>query len=122
MLDHPSLRGRVARAVTPRDRIGGWCSISTGFSRVVASFCCEAGVLAQQLDAVEGIEARILRQAEGERGRGILEGMQSRMGMPEEKGEAGDDELDKETEEERRVSRVIEFVQEAKLQLVAGEW
>ena len=124
MLDHPSLRSRVTRAVTPRDRIGGWCSISTGFSRVVASFCCEAGVLAQQLDAVEGIEARVLRQQEGERGRGIMLGMKTATGLSGTgmSGGEGEGEADGETEEERRVSRVIEFIQEAKLGLVAGEW
>lgn len=116
-LSHAQLRERVTRAVTPRDRVSGWCSISTGFARVVASFACETRLLAQELDAVEGVETRVLREGgrAGTRGGRLLGAM-----VEGEKG--GDGEEGGYTSEERLVTRMIEFIQEKEVGLVAGEW
>ena len=141
MIDHEQLRARTAKAVTPRDRISGWCSISTGFAQVIASFSCEKRLLEQELDAVEGIESRILREQykdkDEKRGAQLLKDMvvsgagagsltQDTVTEEGGKGEDGKDEkaddVEKETDEERLVSRMIEFIQEPQLQLVAGEW
>ncbi|KAK1753008.1 hypothetical protein QBC47DRAFT_326839 [Echria macrotheca] len=129
MIDHDRLRARIARAVTPRDRISGWCSISTGFSRVIASFVCEKRLLELELDAVEGVEGRVLREQDKEKGetRGAklvrdMVGGGVKDGVVGEDQEGAADDLDRQTEEERLVSRIIEFIQEPQLQLVAGEW
>lgn len=148
MIDHDQLRARIAKAVTPRDKISGWCSISTGFARVIASFSCEKRLLEQELDAVEGVEVKILKEQykdkDEKRGALLLKDMVvsgagaaiqelkpgvTAEGTGEEEGEGKKvegsektDDIDKETEEERLVSRMIEFIQEPQLQLVAGEW
>lgn len=115
-LSHAQLRARVTRAVTPRDRVSGWCSISTGFARVVASFACETRLLAQELDAVEGVETRVLREG----GRAGTRGGRMLGAMVE--GESGEGEEGGYTSEERLVTRMIEFIQEKEVGLVAGEW
>ncbi|KAK4452015.1 hypothetical protein QBC34DRAFT_456947 [Podospora aff. communis PSN243] len=152
MIDHDRLRGRITKAVTPRDKISGWCSISTGFARVIASFSCENRLLEQELDAVEGVESKVLmeqyKSKEERRGARLLKDMvvsSGREGAGQGKGSEGVgqvkggegvgqgkvaeeekdeeiDDVDEETEEERVVSKMIEFIQEPQLQLVAGEW
>ncbi|KAK4670016.1 uncharacterized protein QC763_208060 [Podospora pseudopauciseta] len=136
-LDCDRLRARIAKAVTPKDRISGWCSISTGFARVISGFSCEKRLLEQELNAVEGIESRVLK----EQHKGKAEKRSAQIGAevvassisPANGGETlergqekkkGDSfvDIDKETEEERLVSRMIEFIQEPQLELVAGEW
>ncbi|KAK0611205.1 hypothetical protein B0T14DRAFT_529945 [Immersiella caudata] len=142
MIDHDRLRARIAKAVTPRDKISGWCSISTGFARVIASFSCEKRLLEQELDAVEGVESKVLmeqyKSKDEKRGAKLLKDMVVSPASPglkgdpfapagqgkggeEEKDEEIDD-VDEETEEERVVSKMIEFIQEPQLKLVAGEW
>ncbi|KAK0649528.1 hypothetical protein B0T16DRAFT_389562 [Cercophora newfieldiana] len=146
MIDHERLRARVAKAVTPRDRISGWCSVSTGFARVVAGFSCEKRLLEQELDAVEGVESRVLMEqgkgkgekrgarllrdmvvspasaAKGDPFEGKGKGEGKEKGEDEGEGKGVDDDVDGETEEERVVSKMIDFIQEPQLQLVAGEW
>ncbi|KAK3306085.1 uncharacterized protein B0T15DRAFT_575293 [Chaetomium strumarium] len=41
MIDPDKLRGQIAKAASPHNKISGWCSISTGFARVITSFACE---------------------------------------------------------------------------------
>jgi len=141
MIDHDRLRARIGKAVTPKDKISGWCSISTGFARVIVGFSCEKRLLEQELDAVEGIESKVLREQykrkDEKRGAQLLsdmvvspvktvvgsnplDGAGQGAGDGVEEGNAPD--VDKETDEERLVSRMIEFIQEPQLQLVAGEW
>ncbi|KAK5662386.1 hypothetical protein OQA88_8296 [Cercophora sp. LCS_1] len=135
-IDHDRLKARIAKAVTPKDRISGWCSVSTGFARVVVSFSCEKRLLEQEVAAVEGVESRVLGEQyvdKGER-RGakllsdvVVSQLSPGAGKEKEKEDAEvedkvGEELDKVTDEERLVSRMIEFIQEEKLHLVAGEW
>ena len=141
MIDHDRLRARIAKAVTSRDRISGWCSISTGFSRVIASFSCEKRLLEMELDAVEGVESRVLmeqyKDKNEKRGAQLLKDMVVSSPVvatagatagteegrgEEEKDDDGSEDVDKETDEERVVSKMIDFIQEPQLQLVAGEW
>jgi len=145
MIDHDRLRARIAKAVTPQDKISGWCSISTGFARVIASFSCEKRLLEQELDAVEGVESKVLmeqyKSKEEKRGARLLKDMVVSPASPTAKSDAFEgkgakgkgegkqedddeevDDVDKETEEERVVSKMIDFIQEPQLQLVAGEW
>lgn len=141
MIDHDRLRSRIAKAVTPKDKISGWCSISTGFARVIAGFSCEKRLLEQELNAVEGIESKVLREQykskDEKRGAQLLSDMVvspvksvagnnspdgAGQGVGEGRGDKNAPDIDKETDEERLVSRMIEFIQEPQLQLVAGEW
>ncbi|KAK3348641.1 hypothetical protein B0T25DRAFT_227009 [Lasiosphaeria hispida] len=142
MIEHDKLRARVAKAATPHDKISGWCSISTGFARVIASFSCEKRLLEQELDAVEGVESKVLmEQNKGEdetRAAKLMRDVAMNVPVPglggggvkvedEEqdgggKGEEKQADINKYTEEERLVSRMIDFIQEPQLQLVAGEW
>lgn len=136
MVDHAKLRQQVGQAVAsnnPNQIISGWCSISTGFARVIIQFASAAKVLEQQLDVVESVERRVLREqdrAEGQTRRDVLaKGLaitrvSDRLKQDDEKSskpleEAGDEGS---TEEERAASRVIAFVQQTDLRLVAGEW
>ncbi|KAK4166925.1 hypothetical protein QBC43DRAFT_312643 [Cladorrhinum sp. PSN259] len=164
MIDTDKLRRQVSKAVSPRQRISGWCSISTGFARVVTGFSCEKRILERQLDVIQTVEAMVLREhgkGEGDKRSAKILGtlkLTKRMahegvnqaanvvtgtaGTSDEKSadkNANEDEpLDAattaqaanvdgtndtgNTEEERLVSRMIEFIQEPSLKLVAGEW
>ncbi|KAK4223687.1 hypothetical protein QBC38DRAFT_43915 [Podospora fimiseda] len=155
MIDAEKLRRQVSKAVSPRQKISGWCSISTGFSRVVTSFSCEKSILERQLDVIQTIEATVLCEqdkSEGEKRsakllktlkvtkrtvENVAEEGASQAGKVVSNnttggGQAGDKNGDEaegaenedsdNTEEERLVSRMIEFIQEPSLKLVAGEW
>ncbi|KAK4463566.1 hypothetical protein QBC42DRAFT_198890 [Cladorrhinum samala] len=134
MVDPEKLRARVARAASPREKISGWCTISTGFAWVVTSFSCEKRILERELDVIQTIEETVLR--EQERGEGekrkakILRKVEAPSpdndaGVPVRQGDDGggggeDEENDGSTVEQ--LGRMIEFIQEPRLQLVAGEW
>ena len=147
MIDTEKLRRQIAKAASPHDKISGWCSISTGFARVIASFACERQILEQELDVIESVEAKVLREQDKEKGerRGARllkslavtkatatklakDGIQVAVADPdhtEATGERQDETKDNDkgnTEEERLVARMIAFIQEPHLQLVAGEW
>ncbi|KAK4247538.1 hypothetical protein C7999DRAFT_14442 [Corynascus novoguineensis] len=147
MIDPDKLRRQIAKAAGPHDIISGWCSVSTGFARVVTSFACERHVLECELDVVKSVEARVLREqdkdASERRGARLLKTLsvtnaKANKKIPDGEGqENGEKTTDEDTapqpahsedgdsgntEEERRVSRMIEFIQEPQLELVAGEW
>ncbi|KAK3902500.1 hypothetical protein C8A05DRAFT_15442 [Staphylotrichum tortipilum] len=128
MLDAPALRRQVAQH-PPHSaaKISGWCAISTGFARVITSFSCAPGVLAQELDVIESVESGVLREGGKERGEKRGEQLRRSVRVAAVGGEgAGDGEEEEgevgSTEEERLVSRMIEFVQTPRLEVVAGEW
>ncbi|KAK4235888.1 hypothetical protein C8A03DRAFT_17412 [Achaetomium macrosporum] len=169
MIDPEKLRRQIAKAASPHDKISGWCSISTGFARVITSFACERRILEQELEAIEAIEARVLREQDkdedekrsarllkklsitrlpkGQEGSGGAAGGED--ASTNDRDEDNDEENDKSndkgddkhndtqqsadeeanedpesgnTEEERLVSRMVDFIQEAQLEFVAGEW
>lgn len=144
MIDPEKLRRQIAKAASPQNRISGWCSISTGFARVVTNFACERQILEKELDAVESVEARVLQEQEKDEDekrrtklRRNINVTLSRAGKtlhktpehPDTDGaektggnEAGGDNGLGNTEEERLINRMIAFIQEPHLQLVAGEW
>ncbi|KAI0536342.1 hypothetical protein GGR58DRAFT_475722 [Xylaria digitata] len=140
------LRRQVRNAISPSQKITGWCSISTGFAMVFVSFSCPKNILERELEVVQTVEAKILKQQEpienneisginrdGTPNRPELKRrgtsrLQRRVARKTDKNKEGDsdeeDELmDPEIEKEgKRVSRMIRFVQEPSLSLVAGEW
>ncbi|KAH8780123.1 hypothetical protein F5883DRAFT_485068 [Diaporthe sp. PMI_573] len=137
MLDSEKLRRQVARAAGPRDKISGWCSISTGFARVVVGFSCQRRILEQELDVIQAVETKVLKGEGLKRSKGLIGGLQLLRadtptvdGRSKPKKEAKN--IDKKaesvnedknnTKEELLVSRIIDFIQEPTLELVAGEW
>ncbi|KAK4040098.1 hypothetical protein C8A01DRAFT_15996 [Parachaetomium inaequale] len=151
MIDPDKLRRQIAKAASPNAKISGWCSISTGFARVVTSFACERRILEQELDVIESVEARVLREQDKDKGekRGarLLKSLSVTKATPTTiaKGSAENtpgsqqdadtintqttdqparpkDAENGNTEEERLVSRMIDFIQEPQLEFVAGEW
>ncbi|KFY28755.1 hypothetical protein V491_00309 [Pseudogymnoascus sp. VKM F-3775] len=157
IIDRDTLRGKVAKAISPHEKISGWCSISTGFARVVTSFSCEKHILEKELDVVEAVENKVLKEQDTEkaekRGVKILKDLtittavamenneekekeQSKdkngVTLPDSSkpanNETGEDAKNKEnydpnqTKEELLVSRMIDFIQEPQLRLVADEW
>ncbi|KAH7322661.1 hypothetical protein B0I35DRAFT_467806 [Stachybotrys elegans] len=142
MLDPEKLRRQVARAAGPRDKISGWCSISTGFARVVVGFSCQRRILEQELDVIQAVDTKVLKGEGLKRSRGLIGGLHllkagaPRTAVTEEdqggdtKEHQGTDDKEAETvnedknntKEELLVSRMIDFIQEPALELVAGEW
>ncbi|KAK3292929.1 uncharacterized protein B0H64DRAFT_403112 [Chaetomium fimeti] len=148
MIDAKKLRRQVAKAVGPHDKISGWCSISTGFARVITNFACERHILEQELDVIESVDARVLREEgkdkDEKRSTKILSTLSvtnATASQPDKHGvqnqgsqaDAGNPKATEEpdvpkntdkgnTEEERLVGRMIDFIQEPQLALVAGEW
>ncbi|RYP64150.1 hypothetical protein DL769_006777 [Monosporascus sp. CRB-8-3] len=179
MIDREKLLQKVANAVSPTQKISGWCTISTGFANVVVNFACEQRILRTQLEVVKTVEDRVIReqirveklhrdleiekareekskeggetpsvddnvhdggndggdsgQVQIEDGK-IMGEVQTKDGKDTGQGHTKDgkgtgqgqtnDEKDtyKNTKEERMVARIIDFIQETDLQLVAGEW
>lgn len=149
MIDPEKLRRQIAKAASPHDKISGWCSISTGFARVITGFACERRILEQELDVIESVDARVLREQEKEKDQKrnakilntlsvtkaappqpVKDGSHNPGGQPDtdktspETGEPPKtpDNDKGTTEEERLVGRMIAFIQEPHLDLVAGEW
>ncbi|KAI1769709.1 hypothetical protein GGR53DRAFT_12922 [Hypoxylon sp. FL1150] len=147
MAQPEKLRRQVRNAVSPDQKITGWCIISTGFATVMVSFSCPKSILAKELDIVQAVEDKVLR-LETTGGKGDSTGdetsqvnesrlkkaesawqntLKDRLKMPNSdkdgKGTGPDDSIFKEFEAEgNRVSKMIKFVQESDLTKVAGEW
>ncbi|GAW18727.1 hypothetical protein ANO14919_082080 [Xylariales sp. No.14919] len=136
------LRRQVRNAISPTQKISGWCSISTGFAMVFVSFACPKNILERELEVVQAVEAKILKHQEPNDGdkassapdrpelkrRGTSR-LQRRLATQIDKDKEGnssdeeDELMSEEVEQEgKRVSRMIRFVQEPALSLVAGEW
>jgi hypothetical protein len=155
MIDPPKLRRQIARAASPHDKISGWCSVSTGFARVVTSFACERRILEQELDVIESVEAQVLQEQGKEKGEKRGDRLLKSLSVTKAKAakavekklaatatteetnpetataqttdEAAPPENTTDTEntntaEELLVSRMIAFIQEPHLELIAGEW
>lgn len=136
MIDQGKLRQQVANASSPQQKISGWCSVSTGMASVVVRFLCEAHMLEKELDVVESVEHTVLGEQDREEGKRRGDVLAKGLSVtriteklkqldsdhvPSAEGEdaVGDDDH---SEEERVVSRMIRFVQQQDLRLVAGEW
>ncbi|KAJ4287116.1 hypothetical protein N0V88_007738 [Collariella sp. IMI 366227] len=141
MVDPDKLRRQIAKAASPNDKISGWCSISTGFARVVTSFACTRRILDQELDVIESVEAQVLREQDRDknekRAARLLQSLSVTKAAAEKtlkdslEGPTPDatdrntiipDTPNTSTAEERLISRMITFIQEPSLSLVAGEW
>jgi hypothetical protein len=125
MLQPDRLRRQIDNAVSPHQKITGWCTISTGFALVMVSFSCESHILEKQLDVINAIENKVLKEQKDDPTKTRLQrrttSMSSASKVSEEEPETtGSD--DGETEEEKKVSRMIRFVQEPDLDAIAGEW
>ncbi|KAI1420261.1 hypothetical protein F5Y12DRAFT_138917 [Xylaria sp. FL1777] len=155
------LRRQVKNAISPTQQITGWCSISTGFAMVFVSFSCPKNILERELDVVQAVEAKVLKQqgtshddedgddetseidqdkatkANADAGnptkpelkRHGTSRLKSRLAMMEKgnnqegKSNEEDDLMSEEVKQEgKKVSRMIKFVQQPALSLVAGEW
>ncbi|KAI1093343.1 hypothetical protein F5B19DRAFT_482755 [Rostrohypoxylon terebratum] len=151
MAQPDKLRRQIKNAVSPYQKITGWCIISTGFARVMVSFSSPKYTLEKELDVIEAVENKVLK-AKGQ-GEGSGENANATAGTdgPTERnqrwasavdtwhkataagaarfkgGSGGDnktDDLDFEKirEEGAMVSRMLKFVQEPQITEVAGEW
>ncbi|KAI5924982.1 hypothetical protein F4810DRAFT_106034 [Camillea tinctor] len=60
------LRRQVENAVSPNQKISGWCVISTGFAVTLVSFSCPKHILEKQLDVAGTVEERIDNEDESD--------------------------------------------------------
>lgn len=107
MIEPDKLRSRIRNAV-PGQKIEGWCTISTGLSLTLVAFTCDAHVLAKQLDLMEVIAHDI----DSDKNHGPVTDPEESCGSTEWSKSA----------EQRKVSRMVSFVQASDLQSIAGEW
>ncbi|XEV07595.1 hypothetical protein FSHL1_012882 [Fusarium sambucinum] len=136
MIDGEKLERQVARATSPKQKISGWCIISTGFASVVVNFACDQHILKKQIDIEQAVQDRVIKEDRASKLHGNLE-IKGSAKPKEQDGSSpkGDqfnntsNEIDKKiatswkpTEEEKAIVRIIDFIQEPQLQLVAGEW
>ncbi|KAI0832948.1 hypothetical protein F5Y06DRAFT_290312 [Hypoxylon sp. FL0890] len=150
MAQPDKLYRQVRNAVSPHQKITGWCIISTGFARVMVSFSCPKHILEKELEIVQAVDAKVLKgkdQEESFEGNGNSNGDEpttSDQGGPQitdttwrkaimnkynpsEPGKKDENKIDepdfeKARPEGARVSRMIRFVQESDLNQIAGEW
>ncbi|KAM0347680.1 hypothetical protein ACHAPU_004694 [Fusarium lateritium] len=134
MVDREKLLRQVARATSPKQKISGWCTVSTGFASVVVNFACEQNVLKAQLDVEQAVEEKVVREDRASKIHSDLELSRTTRSKEEDSSAkgyhaSGADKVDekrmdswKPTKEEQTIVRIIDFIQEPQLQLVAGEW
>ncbi|KAF4989081.1 hypothetical protein FGRMN_9367 [Fusarium graminum] len=134
MIDREKLLRQVARATSPKQKISGWCTVSTGFANVVVNFACEQHVLKAQLNVEQAVEDKIVREDRAKKIHHDLElsrtkeskddGSPAKEDQPSEADQVDKKRMDswKPTKEEQTIVRIIDFIQEPQLQLVAGEW
>ncbi|KAI0181555.1 hypothetical protein GGR52DRAFT_43743 [Hypoxylon sp. FL1284] len=145
MAQPEKLRRQVKNAVSPHQKIAGWCVISTGFATVMVSFSCPMSILSKELDIVQAVEDKVLKgkSQETANGQGDSDGnetseinketawqrtLKDRLKIPksgkDDKDATGTGEsvFNEFREEGARVSRMVKFVQESSLTEVAGEW
>jgi hypothetical protein len=130
MIDREKLLRQVARASSPKQKMSGWCTISTGFASVVVNFACEQHLLKKQLDVEQTVEDKVIKDDRATKLHGDLEVQGA--AKPKADGPLSEDnspiDLDKivagsqPAKEEQAIVRIIDFIQEPQLQLVAGEW
>ncbi|TFA99920.1 hypothetical protein CCMA1212_008334 [Trichoderma ghanense] len=140
MIDREKLVRQVAKATSPKQKISGWCTISTGFANVAVHFACEQRILKTQLDVEKATEDTVIKEdARAKRLYNNLE-LQNIGQMVEERknlmskntidGGTHDNQAKEKdstdyaraTKEEKAIVRMLDYIQEPQLQLVAGEW
>ncbi|KAL6799329.1 hypothetical protein GGI42DRAFT_361264 [Trichoderma sp. SZMC 28013] len=140
MIDREKLVRQVAKATSPKQKISGWCTISTGFANVAVHFACEQRILKTQLDVEKTTEDKIIKEdARAKKLQGSIElqsvdqvvegGMNLVANTTLGKGSQDKQAEEKDTtdyiratKEEKTVVRMLDYIQEPQLQLVAGEW
>ncbi|KAJ4250945.1 hypothetical protein NW762_011595 [Fusarium torreyae] len=133
MIDREKLLRQVARATSPKQKISGWCSISTGFASVVVNFSCEQHILKKQLNVEQAVEDKIIKENRASKLHNDLkiygparlkEDGPSAENRPSDTAKIDNKMVtsSKPTKEEQTIVRIIDFIQEPQLQLVAGEW
>ncbi|UZP43450.1 hypothetical protein NXS19_011266 [Fusarium pseudograminearum] len=136
MIDREKLSRQVARATSPKQKVSGWCIISTGFASVVVNFACHQHILKKQLDIEEAVQDKVIKEDRASKLHSNLEikvaakskaknGSSTQDDRPIETPKENEKDVAtswKATEEEQAIVRIIDFIQEPKLQLVAGEW
>ncbi|PYH94640.1 hypothetical protein BO71DRAFT_483669 [Aspergillus ellipticus CBS 707.79] len=159
MLQPDELRAKVRNAISAKEKIDGWCTISTGFALTMMAFSCERHVLEAQLDLVDVIEKTVLDPSANDAQPKVDDtDKQNATSGNLEKPEQGDPSKDTNdastgkppqpertpsgiqepvspdgpeqrrlgnygfSVEQKRVSRMIDFVAESNLHAIAGEW
>ncbi|KAI1388954.1 uncharacterized protein F4822DRAFT_263314 [Hypoxylon trugodes] len=149
MAQPEKLRRQIKLAVSPNQKITGWCIISTGFARVMVSFACPKYILEKELDIVQSVESKVLNGKDDEETSDDSKETNGDEAVKEKHGatlpmenvwqrtvktintseptenntnDPEDPGLEKAKTEGARVSRMIGFVQESNLAEVAGEW
>lgn len=143
------LRYQVQNAVSDSQKVGGHCIISTALSTISVNFSCTAGVLAKQLDVCDVVE-RVLYEAKvekpkaestnqppaGQENTSYYSKIASYSGGFMKQGSSAEnddkkEEIDNEpspnaafgeTIDQRRVCRMLDFVQETNIHMIVGEW
>ncbi|KAJ5312209.1 hypothetical protein N7508_003039 [Penicillium antarcticum] len=149
MVEPETLRSRIRHAVSGQF-VDGWCTVSTGFSMTLVAFSCERDMLEQQLDLVEVIKRNFEEKkksndpddenSENKNTAASNEGAQKDAGqnLPQGAPNAANSEANSQTppktnsflsqvypeksHEQKKVSRMISFVQKPDLHSIAGEW
>lgn len=141
MIDREKLLRQVAKATSPKQKISGWCTISTGFATVAVHFACEQRILRTQLDVEKATEDKVIKEDARakklhknlelqnitkivEEGANLVTKKEVEAGSEKEKEAEEKNATDyiRATKEEKTIVRMIDYIQEPQLQLVAGEW
>ncbi|GAB1211827.1 hypothetical protein ATERTT37_000951 [Aspergillus terreus] len=143
MQDADALKANVANAMSGQ-YIDGWCTISTGFAYTLVAFSCERDVLKQQLDIVHLVNREISGEEESRNGNssqktGGVAGNASSEGQTLCREKATSETTSSETQRDnppdnkeddprhitpaqKKLGRMLKFVQESDLHAIAGEW
>lgn len=115
-MKNPSgLRHRVQNAADVNQKITGRCRISTAIASLEVSFCCTAKQLKRQLDVCDAVRLDIRGDERLQESASIQRENSSLGGM-------ANDLHSKASSDGELVNRMLNFVEETDLNLIAGEW
>lgn len=131
MLDTDTLRSKIKNAASAYEMIDGWCTISTGLGLTMVAFSCERHMLKQQMNVADVIVENVLRDphekrpeppaAPGGPDQGKTPDVTNKQSVFQSK-EKTPEKTYGNSPEQRKVWRMINFVTESDLHVVAGEW
>lgn len=126
ILDPKTLRSKIKNAASAYEMIDGWCTISTGLGFTMVAFSCERHMLKQQMDVADVMEENVLKDPLEKRPEPAAPDQGQTPGVAHNPTEHQSEEKTLKaygnSPEQRKVSRMIDFVTESDLHVVAGEW
>ncbi|KAM0255547.1 hypothetical protein ACHAQJ_005694 [Trichoderma viride] len=102
MADLQGLWQQVEYATSADQIISGYCSVSTGFAQVIVQFSCKSALLRKQLEVIDGIDFRVMKEQNKKEGAAKREFKMTSKSLWERKKKDKKDEEKKKKKKDKR--------------------